>query len=96
MLHDILIWGYIVLSIAGFCYAVGCIRGIFRVGLNRKEGVNPILAVTAGLANADHLTPKGKDYRQNFIHSFTMGLVCALGLVAIVIVGIFTQSTPSV
>ena len=95
MLHDILIWGYVVLSIAGFCYAVGCIRGLFRIGIHRRDEVNPIVAATLGLFNPEHLNSKGQLYRQNFIHSVMMGLICALGLVVIVIIGIFTQSGPA-
>ena len=95
MLHDILIWGYVVLSIAGFCYAVGCIRGIFRMGMHRRTEVNPLIAATLGLFNPEHLTSKGRVYRQNFIHSTMMGLICALGLVVIVVIGIFTQSSPT-
>ena len=95
MLHDILIWGYVFLSIAGFCYAVGCIRGLFRVGIHRRHEVNPLVAATLGLFNPEHLTSKGQAYRQNLIHSVLMGLGCALGLVVIVVIGIFTQSGPT-
>ncbi|MEM7196172.1 MAG: hypothetical protein AAF402_14600 [Pseudomonadota bacterium] len=91
-LHDILIWGYIVLSVAGFCYAVGCIRGFFRIAIHRAPGVNPFKAGLCGLFLPGLLNTRGFFYRSNLIGSIQMGLLCALGLVLIVVIGIVSQS----
>lgn len=90
-LHEILIWGYIILTVAGFCYAVGCIRGFVRLGIHRRENINPLAAMSLGLFKPNWLNEQGLIYRQSLLSSIGMGLMCSLGLALIVIIGILTQ-----
>ena len=91
MIQQILLYAYIFLGFATFCYWVMAVLAGFRMLANRAPGRSLLSTITTGVFKPGNYSVEGNDQREKLIYAMTRFMMSVAGMVIVVVIGVQTQ-----
>lgn len=91
MLQKILLWAYVFLGFAAFCYWIAALLAVFRMLKHRVKGKSLITVATTGVLNADNFTDEGNRQRSSLYRSMIKFCMVIAAMYIVVFIGVQTQ-----
>ena len=92
MIQKILIYSYIILGVASFCYWISALLSAFRMLMNRKPGLSIFRVATTGILNKNNFTYEGNHQRQKLQNAMIKFFMVIAAMILVVFIGAQTQT----